>query len=105
MKENNGKEVVDEASRPEAQSQPRPVVGDKRKSLSKAIDLENLPSRRKEKRAKSNRLSLGWSSLGSLFFLPLSNRLSKSMMWTLNLQEIFHPKLYLLRPSPLEELP
>ena len=52
MKENKRKEVVDEASKPEAQSQPRPVVGDKIKSLSKAIDLENLPSLRKEKRAK-----------------------------------------------------
>nr|POE89028.1 hypothetical protein CFP56_60423 [Quercus suber] len=45
MKENKGKEVVDEATRPKAQSQPRPAVGDKRKNLSKAIDLENLPSR------------------------------------------------------------
>jgi len=52
MKENKGKEVVDKAARPEAQSQPHPAVGDKRKSLSKAIDLENLPSRHKEKRAK-----------------------------------------------------
>ena len=37
---------------PEVQSQPRPVVGDKRKNLSIAIDLENLPSRCEEKRAK-----------------------------------------------------
>ena len=52
MKENKGKEVVDEANRPEAQSRPRPTIADKRKNLSKAIDLENLPSRHKEKRAK-----------------------------------------------------
>ena len=52
MKENEGKEVVDEVIRPEAQSQPYPTMGDKRKNLSKAIDLENLPSRCKEKRAK-----------------------------------------------------
>ena len=52
MKENKGKEVVDKANRPEAQSQPRPTVRDKRKNLSKAIDLENLPSHRKQKRAK-----------------------------------------------------
>ena len=43
---------MDEATRPKAQSQPHPAVGDKRKSLSKAIDLENLPSRHKEKKAK-----------------------------------------------------
>ena len=52
MKENKGKEVVDEANKPEAQSQPHLVVRDKRKNLSKAIDLENLPSHRKEKRAE-----------------------------------------------------
>ena len=51
MKENKGKEVVDEAIRQGVQSQPRPAVGDKRKNLSKAIDLENLPSCHKEKRA------------------------------------------------------
>ena len=32
MKENKRKEVVDEVTRPKAQSQPRPSVGDKRKS-------------------------------------------------------------------------
>ena len=45
MKENKGKEVMDEVSKLEAQSQPRPFVGDKRKSLSKTLDLGNLPSR------------------------------------------------------------
>ena len=44
MKENKRKEVVDEVTRPEAQSQPRPSIGDKRKSLSKMLDLGNLPS-------------------------------------------------------------
>ena len=43
MKENKEKEVVDEATRPEAQSQLHPSVGDKRKTLSKTLDLENLP--------------------------------------------------------------
>ena len=38
MKENKGKEVVDEATRLEAQSQLRPSVGDKRKTLSKTLD-------------------------------------------------------------------
>ena len=52
MKENRSKEVVDEVTRPEAKSQPRPAIRDKRKNLSKAIDWENLPSRHKEKRAK-----------------------------------------------------
>ena len=49
MKENKGKEAVDEASHPEIQSQARPFVGDKRKSLSKNLDLGNLPSRRGKK--------------------------------------------------------
>ena len=52
MKENKGKEVMDEVVRQGVQSQPRPFVGDKRKSLSKGVYLGNLPSRRKEKRAK-----------------------------------------------------
>ena len=52
MKENKAKEVMDEVSKPEAQSQPRPFVGDKRKSLSKTLDLGNLPSRRGNKKAK-----------------------------------------------------
>ena len=49
MKENKGKEVVDEATRLEAQSQLRPSVGDKRKTLSKTLDQGNLPSRRGKK--------------------------------------------------------
>ena len=42
MKEKKDKEVVDEATRSEAQSQPRPSTRDKRKSLSKTFDLGNL---------------------------------------------------------------
>ena len=49
MKKNKGKEVVDRATRPEAQSQPRPSTGDKRKTLPKMLDLGNLPSRRGKK--------------------------------------------------------
>ena len=45
MKENKGKEVVDEVIKPEAQSQLCPFVGDKGKTLSKMLDLENIPSR------------------------------------------------------------
>ena len=43
MEENKGKEVVDEATKPEAQSQLRPSIGDNRKTLSKMLDMENLP--------------------------------------------------------------
>ena len=49
MKENKGKEVVDEAAGKEVPSQPRPIAGDKRKSLSVGVDLGNLPSRRGKK--------------------------------------------------------
>ena len=51
MKENKGKEVMDKVVR-QGESQPRPSVGEKRKSISKGVDLGNLPSRRKEKKAK-----------------------------------------------------
>lgn len=56
MKENKGKGLVEEETLLETQSQPRPFAGDKRKSLSKMVDLENLPSRRGNKKAK-HRLS------------------------------------------------
>ena len=49
MKENKRNEVVDEAAKLEAQSQPRPFVGDKRKTLPKILDLGNLPSHRGKK--------------------------------------------------------
>jgi len=49
MKENRGKEVVDKGNKPETQSQARLSIGDKRKSLSKNLDLGNLPSRRGKK--------------------------------------------------------
>ena len=52
MKENKGKGLVDNVTLPETQSQPCPSVGDKRKSLSKTLDLENLPSRQGNKKAK-----------------------------------------------------
>ena len=49
MKENKEKEVIGEKSRPETQSQVCPSAGDKRKSLSKNLDIGNLPSRRGKK--------------------------------------------------------
>ena len=49
MKENKGKEVVDEATRPGVQSQTHPSTGDKRKSLPKTLDFGNLSSRRGKK--------------------------------------------------------
>ena len=48
MKGNKGKEVS-EGARLEAEPQVRPSTGDKRKTLSKNLDLENLPSRRSKK--------------------------------------------------------
>ena len=49
MKENKGKEIVDEEDRPESQSQVRPLAGDKKRSLSKNLDLGNLPNCRGKK--------------------------------------------------------
>ena len=52
MKENNGKEVMDEVVRQGVQSQPCPSVREKRKRLSKGIDLGSLSSRHREKKAQ-----------------------------------------------------
>ncbi|XP_075664768.1 uncharacterized protein LOC142634353 [Castanea sativa] len=52
MKENKGKGVVDERGKQDTETRARPSVGDKR-SLSKAINLENLPSRRAKHRKSS----------------------------------------------------
>ena len=52
MKENKGKEVVDEG----VKSQPRPPTGEKRKNISSRVDLGDLPSRRgREKKHKSSK--------------------------------------------------
>ena len=56
MKENKEKEIVGEESRPETQAQARPSVGDKRKPLSKNLDIGNLPSRFKMRSPMLNRL-------------------------------------------------
>ena len=54
MKENKGKEVVDEVDR--QQSQSRPPTGEKRKNISSRVDLGDLPSRRgREKKHKSTK--------------------------------------------------
>ena len=49
MKENRGKEIVDEEDHPESQPQVRPLAGDKKRSVSKSLDLGNLPNRRGKK--------------------------------------------------------
>ena len=49
MKENKGKEVVNEEDRPESQPQVRPLAGDKKRPLSKSLDLGNLPNRQGKK--------------------------------------------------------
>ena len=52
MKENTGKEVVDEG----AKSHPRPPTAEKRKNISSRVDLGDLPSRRgREKKHKSSK--------------------------------------------------
>ena len=49
MKENKEKEVVGEENRPKTQAQIRSSAGEKRKPLSKNLDIGNLPSRRGKK--------------------------------------------------------
>ena len=54
MKENKGKEVVDEAVKQGVQAQSRPPTGKKRKNISSRVDLGDLPSRcGREKKHKS----------------------------------------------------
>ena len=45
MKENKGKGLVDEEIVQETHSQPHPATRDKRKTLSRTVDLNSLPSR------------------------------------------------------------
>ena len=53
MKENKGKEVVNEAAvTGQDAPQSHPSVGGKRKNLSLGVDLGNLPSRRREEKVK-----------------------------------------------------
>nr|XP_023879960.1 uncharacterized protein LOC111992324 [Quercus suber]XP_023879961.1 uncharacterized protein LOC111992324 [Quercus suber] len=49
MKGNKGKEVAAEGARLEGEPQSRPLAGEKRKTLSRTLDLGNLPSRRSKK--------------------------------------------------------
>ena len=66
MKENKGKGLADEETMPETQSQPRLIAGDKRKTLSKTIDLENLPSHQGHKKAKHGSSKSEVVKLGSI---------------------------------------
>ena len=53
MKENKGKEVVNEdVVTGQDTPQSHPSIGEKRKNLSLGVDLGNLPSRRREKKVK-----------------------------------------------------
>ena len=64
MKENKGKEVMDEAAKLGAQSQTRPSTRDKRKSLPKTLDFGNLPSLRgKKAKHRSSRPEIAKSNL------------------------------------------
>ena len=52
MKENKGKGLANEETMQEGtHSQPCPEIGDKRKTLSKTIDMGSLPSRQGNKKA------------------------------------------------------
>ena len=81
MKENKGKGLADEETMQKTHSQSRPDVGDKRKTLSKTIDLRNLPS-------------LESSSLVLSSLLLLNNHLYKYSTWTRpSLLELLCPSL------------
>ena len=54
----------------QGESNPCRSVGEKRKSISKGVDLGNLPSRRKEKKAKHKLSKLGGAK-PTLLLLPI----------------------------------
>ncbi|XP_065635170.1 uncharacterized protein LOC136069947 [Quercus suber] len=54
MKGNKGKDVATEGDRPEGDVQTRPTTGEKRKTLSRNLDLGNLPSHRGKKAKPSS---------------------------------------------------
>ena len=72
MKENKGKGLADEETMQKTHSQSRPDVGDKRKTLSKTIDLRNLPSRRGHKKAKHGSSKFGIIKLS--FVIPPASK-------------------------------
>ena len=56
MKENKGKEVMDEVVKQGVQSQPRPPASEKQKNISSRVGLGDLPSRHgREKKHKSSK--------------------------------------------------
>ena len=75
MKENKGKWLVDEETLLETQSQPHPSAGDKINSLSKMIDLGNIPNRWRNKKAK-HKLSKPRVVQPDPVILPASQQLS-----------------------------
>ena len=94
MKENKGKGLVDEGTILETQSQPHPSAGDKKKTLSKTIDLGDLPSRRGHKKAKHGSSKPGVVKSGSSISPASQQRPSKFMTWIrLSLLESLRPIL------------
>ena len=59
MKENKGKGLANEETMQKTYSKPHPAAVDKRKTLSKTIDLGDLPSRRGHKKAKHGSSKFG----------------------------------------------
>ena len=70
-KENKGK-MVDEETMQETHSQPRLVTGDKRKTLSRMVDLGSLPSRQVLKKSNHGSSKFGVIKLGSVVPLAIA---------------------------------
>ena len=73
MKENKGKGLANEETVQEGEevhSQPCPSGAEKRKNLSKTIDIESLPSRRGHKKARNGSSKSGVVKVG--YFVPLA---------------------------------
>ena len=82
MKENKGKEVVNEAVGQEVLPQPHPLMGDKRKNLSLGFDWGTSQAGAGRKRLNTSRLSLRTSSPHHLF-ISMSLRTSRSLIQNL----------------------
>ena len=71
MKENKGKDLANEETVQEGEevhSQPCPSGAEKRKNLSKTIDIESLPSCRGHKKARNGSSESGVIKVG--YFVP-----------------------------------
>ena len=99
MKENKGKGLVDKETMPkeeEVHSQPRPFGAEKRKTLSKMVDMGSLPSHWGHKKARHGSSKSGVVKAG--FVVPSTSVKQPSTVQILNLDSSNTLKVTLSKP-------